>query len=226
MRNSRWLCLITVFTAVAGSISVEADQPEQKVVPECCCLTKGDTSLAVSEANYSVPDVMLNSSNGQRVHARTVINNDEPVLLQFAFTTCSTVCPVLSSTTAKAQHDLGNDAKRFRIITISIDPQHDTPAVMRDYAESLKAGPNWHFLTGEVDAVAELRKSFDAFTPNKSRHEALTFISGSTDGKWTRFTGFISAQRLTAEMKKRLAVPTPNTSTIEREPAETSSTNE
>ena len=87
------------------------------------------------------------------------------------------------------------------MVTISVDPENDTPERLREYAEELGAGDGWHFLTGEPSAVETAWKAFDAYVPNKARHEPLTFLRGSNSKQWTRLNGLISATDLTAEIR-------------------------
>ena len=180
------------------------------------CETK--TGISIASETYNLPDVSLVTSDGEQVAFLDLINHDGPVVVQFAFTTCSTVCPVLSATTAEVQKRLkakpGSQASTVRFITISIDPQHDSPAVLRDYKASLKADRGWYFLTGSSANIASIRKAFAAYTFNKSRHEALTFLKNpSGANEWTRVTGFISAKELTTrilELAEQLAPGDPD----------------
>src|SRR5215213_6409888 len=61
-------------------------------------------------ASYDVPDVTLTDMNGARVSLSSALAHDGPVFLQFVFTTCPTICPVMSSTLSAAQEKLGNEA--------------------------------------------------------------------------------------------------------------------
>ena len=173
--------------------------------PVCKCQNAGGlTHFSKKEAHYRTPDVSLVRMDGTRVSAQSELDRDGPVLVQFAFTSCSTICPVLSSTLAQLQKTLGEDADKVRFVTISIDPQHDTAAVLTEYARSLEAGKQWHFLTGEPGSISKVQKAFDAYVGNKSRHEALTFLRSSRTKPWIRVTGLISATALTKEVRSML----------------------
>ena len=185
-------------TARSGRTGIRKNAP-----PAPCCAGK-KAPFSRSIANYHVPSVALLNMRGKTVELGELLDHEGPVLLQFAFTSCATICPVLSSTTAQLQKNLDDDAKRLRIITISIDPQHDTAAVLKQYARSLGAGKLWHFLTGDAGNIATVRKAFNAYTPNKSRHEALTFLRAIRKQPWVRITGLISAAALTEEVRKML----------------------
>jgi protein SCO1/2 len=127
------------------------------------------------------------------------------VLLQFIFTTCPTVCPVMSGTFSAAQEKLGADLARVRMISISIDPEQDTPERLREYARRFKAGRQWLFLTGNLDDIVAVQKSFDAYRGNKMRHEPLTFLRAAHGKTWVRLDGLMSAAQLVAEYRRLMS---------------------
>jgi len=77
-------------------------------------------------------------------------------IADFVFTRCPDVCPLLSTRMAALQKSLATGDDPVRLVSISVDPAHDTPAVLAEYAERYHAGPGWLFLTGSRDAVAGL----------------------------------------------------------------------
>src|SRR5262249_40259116 len=97
---------------------------------------------------YQPPDVRLVDMTGAEVRLVSALTYAGPILLQFIFTTCPTICPVLSGTWAAAQDTFGAELERIRMLSISIDPEHDTPARLQEYAQRFKAKPQWRFLTG------------------------------------------------------------------------------
>ena len=75
----------------------------------------------------------------------------------FFYTTCPGPCPMLSSRLSGVQKSLGNDPG-VRLVSISVDPDKDTPEVLKTYAERFKAGEHWLFLTGQRDAIYSLAR--------------------------------------------------------------------
>jgi protein SCO1/2 len=155
-----------------------------------------------TSASYDVPDVTLTDMNGARVNLTSALAYDGPVFLQFIFTTCPTICPVMSSTLSSAQEKLGTDAARVRMVSISIDPEQDTPERLREYARKFKAGPQWMFLTGDLENIVAVQKSFDAYRGNKMRHEPLTFMRAAPGKPWLRLDGLLSAAQLVEEYRR------------------------
>ncbi|HEX6862854.1 MAG TPA: SCO family protein [Thermoanaerobaculia bacterium] len=148
-----------------------------------------------SVAEHALPDVTLVDMDGQRVPLPAVLG-DGPVLLQFIFTTCPTVCPILSSTFAGAQDRLPD----VRMVSITIDPEHDTPGRLREYARRFRAGPQWKFFTGSLDDVVAVQKAFGVYRSDKMQHEPSTFLRAAP-GPWVRLTGHAGADDLVAELR-------------------------
>ncbi len=142
---------------------------------------------------YKIPDVTLTDEEGRRVALRAALEGEQPVILNFIFTTCTTICPVLSATFTQVQQELGPGRDDVRMISISIDPEHDTPERLRVYAERFGAGPQWAFLTGRLDDIVAVQKAFDAYRGNKLNHAPLTFLRASEAEPWMRLDGIASA---------------------------------
>jgi len=121
------------------------------------------------------------------------------VMLNFIFTTCTTICPVLSASFTQTQKTLGPDASNVRMISISIDPEHDTPAKLREYAQRFQARAGWTFLTGDRDDIVAVLKAFDAYRRDKMNHIPLTLMRAAQQAGWIRMEGFASAGDLVRE---------------------------
>jgi protein SCO1/2 len=142
---------------------------------------------------------------GNEVALREIINYDGPVMVQFIFTTCSTICPVLSASFASAKRDLDTFVgDGYRLISISIDPEQDTPEQLNEYATRFKAGKNWYFLTGARADIISILKAFDATYAgnNKMYHKSLTFMRSEVDATWVRLEGLLSKNDIVREFKQ------------------------
>jgi protein SCO1/2 len=157
-----------------------------------------------SLANYSVPDVTLVDQQGQPVALPTLLDADRPVMLNFIFTSCTAICPAMSAIFARVQTELGSDSEQLRMVSISIDPEQDTPQALSDYAKRFDAGPQWQFLTGSLDDSIAVQQAFDADTGDKMNHAPLTLFRASPDAQWVRYEGFATAAQLVEEYRGTL----------------------
>jgi len=81
-----------------------------------------------------------------------------PTIVNFVFTRCDTICPVISMKMERLQHRLSDRrAESIKLVSITVDPKHDTPAKLAEYAARFNARPEkWRFLTGDVEKVRSL----------------------------------------------------------------------
>jgi protein SCO1/2 len=152
---------------------------------------------------YSVPDVTLVNQDGQRVKLKKLVNSGKPVVLDFIYGTCTTICPVLSAGFTNFQRKLGKDSSNVQLISISIDPEHDSPAVMKEYLKNYRSRKGWDFLTGTRDDIDRVMKAFNAYIPDKMSHYPIMFIKApSSETTWVRIYGLIGTADFLTEYEK------------------------
>ncbi len=155
---------------------------------------------ARSTANYQVPDVTLVRADGQTVQLSHELDDGRPVVLSFIYTSCTTVCPMTSATLFELQEKLGGARDQVHMVSISIDPEFDTPARLRDYAARFGAGPEWQHYTGTLLASQKSQRAFDVYRGNKMEHVAVTLLRSKPGMPWVRIDGFATADQLLAEL--------------------------
>lgn len=188
-----WVIGITMFSAHALSNEGEDYDAFRSVVD-----TPPSKRYTTTSARYQIPALSFLSNKGQEVQIDQLLAQSRPVLLQFIYTTCSTTCPVLSATFSQAQKRLNEVSKDYLLISVSIDPEHDSLQRLSDYAKRYNAGQNWIFLRGNNEATRSLMKAFDALYPgsNKMNHLTYTFLRAHPDSDWERIEGFLSVDEL------------------------------
>jgi protein SCO1/2 len=152
--------------------------------------------------SYTVPDVTLVDQAGTKVKLKPLLESGEPLILDFIFGTCTTICPVLSAGYANLQLKLPAESSKVHLVSISIDPENDTPKVMRDYLKRYRAKPGWDFLTGKREDIDKVMYAFNAYIPNKMSHYPLTIIREPKTGKWIRIFGMMSSSEFVEECRK------------------------
>ncbi|MCY2685808.1 SCO family protein [Salinimicrobium sp. TH3] len=95
-------------------------------------------------------------------HGDTITNKDydgKVYIAEFFFSTCPTICPIMKENLVQVQ-DVFGENDDFGIASFSIDPQHDTPEVLKEYAAlNGITHPNWHLMTGEREEIYDLANS-------------------------------------------------------------------
>jgi protein SCO1 len=188
-----------------GMDTIVGEHAGHAVDPHAHHHPEADSGYRRSLATYQIPAVTMRDQNSRQVALAEFLATDKPVMLNFIFTTCTAICPVMSAIFATVQTELGNDSRRLRMVSISIDPEHDTPEVLSNYARRFGAGPQWEFLTGSLDESIAVQQAFDADRGDKMNHAPLTLFHPAPDAQWVRYEGFATARQLVEEYRN--AVP-------------------
>lgn len=181
--------LMLVITSCFIGASVVAAQATQKTYQR-------------TTERYSLPDVTLVNQDGKRVNLKSLLQSDKTVVVDFIFGTCTTICPVLSAGYVNLQNKLGTESNKVSLISISIDPENDTPKVMKEYLKRYRAKPGWDFLTGSRKDIDTVMRAFKAYIPNKMSHYALTFVRPPNDDTWVKLYGIMSSSEFVEETKR------------------------
>ncbi|AGC76724.1 protein SCO1/2 [Nonlabens dokdonensis] len=124
-----------------------------------------------------VPDFQFVNQDGD-----TITNQDllgKVYVIDFFFTTCPTICTPMSMNMSKINKELEN-YKDFRTVSITIDPDNDTPEVLKEYAKKYNANENWLFLTGDQEATYKLsREGFNAYVAESANEDIRFEHSGN-----------------------------------------------
>jgi protein SCO1/2 len=154
------------------------------------------SSSSRREASYHAPAVPMLDQLGRKVSFDSALDDGRPVILNFIFTSCTTVCPVTTQIFAQVQARLSGELDKVHMVSVSIDPEYDTPARLLAYTRQYGAGPQWDFYTGSIDASTNVQKAFDAYRGDKMNHEAVVLLRGRRGTTWLRLDGFASAEAI------------------------------
>lgn len=156
-------------------------------------------------AQYQVPQVVLVRDDGKTVSLPDEIDDGRPVVLSFIYTSCTEICPLVSQTLSQLQSKLGKDRDRVHLVSISIDPEEDTPARLAAYAAKYHAGPEWQHYSGTVTASIAVQRAFDAYRGDKMNHTPTTFLRAAPGKPWVRIDGFATSDKLLEKVQGMLA---------------------
>ncbi len=152
-----------------------------------------------SVERYTIPDIVLVNQDGKKVRLQSILKGDTPVVVDFIYGTCTTICPVLSAGFLNLQNKLAATGGTVRLVSITIDPENDSPKVMKAYLKRFRAKPGWDFLTGSRADIDTVMKAFNAYIPDKMSHYPLNMIRSPKDGTWVRLFGLLSSREFLAE---------------------------
>jgi protein SCO1/2 len=137
------------------------------------------------------PNVTLTTQDGTPVRFYDDLIKGKTVAMNLIYTTCTYACPLETAKMAQVQRLLGDRMGRdIFFYSITIDPEHDTPAVLKEYAERYKAGPGWLFLTGKKADIDLISKRLGLYSPpdprNPDGHIPYLLVGNEATGQWMR----------------------------------------
>ncbi len=154
-------------------------------------------------AQVKFANVPLLDQDGKSVRLEPDLVQGKIVVMSFIYTSCTTVCPVVSSIMGKVQKQLGaRVGDEVQLVSISIDPQRDDPKRLQEYARSFQQGPGWSWLTGSPQSINETLKGLGSFSGDFKSHQPLILVGDGDSRHWTRYYGFTDPALLSKEVEK------------------------
>lgn len=206
MQTNLSLLTRAVLLFAAGTLSVLTPyaQADDAVDPHARHqhMTQG---VSRSTASYVLPQVQLVRDDSTTVNLIDELNDGRPVVLNFIYTTCTGICPVASQVFAQFQTKLGDARDKVHMVSISIDPEQDTPARLMEYAKKYHPGPQWQHYTGTAAASLATQRAFDVYRGDKMSHNPVTLLRASPGKPWLRLDGFATADDLWVEYQGLVA---------------------
>jgi protein SCO1/2 len=161
--------------------------------------------VKTSSVVYQVPPITLVRADGRPIDLKSELDDGRAVVMTFIYTTCTSICPVISQTFEQLQDKLGPQLSHVHLVSITIDPENDTPARLREYAAKFGAGPEWQYYTGTVDATIAAQKAFNVYRDDKMDHNPVVFVRAAPGKPWLRVDGFATADELVHSYRQLVA---------------------
>jgi protein SCO1/2 len=186
------LCVALLGLAVPAALAAEPD-PHASHPP----LKRATRSYV----EMQLPQISLVREDGKPVTLAEELSDGRPVVLNFIFTTCAGICPLMSQVFSGLERQLGPERSKYHLVSVSIDPEQDTPPRLVSYAKRFNAQGNWNFYTGTTEASEAVQRAFGTWRGDKMSHTPVTFLRASKGGKWVRIDGFASPEELAREAR-------------------------
>ena len=163
-----------------------------------------NASVRRSMVDVTVAATPLVKQDGSKTTLAKELDGKKPVILAFIYTSCTTVCPVTSQILSRAQDLLGAEMQNVRMLSISIDPEYDTPERLLAYSKKFGASAQWQHYTGTLVNSVAVQKAFGAYRGDKMNHVPLMFINGGGKKNWVQLEGFPSAEQVLKEFRDQV----------------------
>ena len=135
------------------------------------------------------PNVQLTTQDGAKVRFYDDLLKGKSVAIDLIYTDCKDECPLETARLVQVQKLLGDRiGKDLFFYSITIDPKHDTPEVLKDYADKFHAGPGWLFLTGDENDIhligRKLGLPYDLDATSADGHGPMLMLGDEPSGQW------------------------------------------
>lgn len=143
-----------------------------------------------SPAQNYFTDVELVNQDGKTMRFYSDLLKDKVVIINAFFTTCTSVCPPMSKNLEKVQDWLGDRIGRdVHMISISVDPETDTPPRLKEYARKFNAKAGWYFVAGKKENIEFALRKLGQYVEAKDDHTTIIIIGNLQTGLWKKAFG-------------------------------------
>ncbi len=156
-----------------------------------------DPEPAAEFADLDLRDALLLNQDADEVRFVSDVIGDNIVVMDFVYTTCTTVCPVLTALFTQVQTQLGDDlGGEVIMVSMTVDAARDTPARLKAYATKHRVREGWIWLTGPKPTMDNVLTGLGAFSASFEDHPAMVIVGDGRTGEWTRMFGFPNPDRI------------------------------
>ena len=191
------LPLLTVLLSVPAALGQEQTVAQKPKPPVPASLSPADNAAGRSAAERYFSDVELLDQDGRTVRFYSDVLKNKVVIINTFFTTCTSICPPLNRNFEKMQEALGDRlGKDAFLVSISVDPETDTPTRLKEYGRRFHARPGWLFLTGKKENVDWALYKLGQYVETKDDHTSILIIGNEPKGLWKKAFGLAKAEEL------------------------------
>jgi protein SCO1/2 len=144
-----------------------------------------------------IPNSTVMTQRGKPVKFYDDLVKGKIVIISFIYTSCTDICPLTTARIAQLEEKLGDMVGReIFFISMTVDPEHDTPERLKEYAERFGAGPGWSFVTGKPVDIRAINYKFGDRSGILSEHRNEIVVGNDATGEWQKDSVFGDLDRL------------------------------
>lgn len=148
-------------------------------------------------AREPIPDIAVQDQFGRSLNFYSDLIKGNIVAVNFVFTSCKAICPQLGATSAALSRELEkHNDPRYRVISVSIDPDTDTPERLREWSAHFGNAPGWTLVTGKKRDIETLQRALQVYSADKDLHSGSFLLGNAGSDVWKRVAGTTPPARL------------------------------
>ena len=148
------------------------------------------------------PNLPVVTQEGKTLHFYDDLLKGKIVVINFIYTSCQDICPIATARLAQVEEKLGEQMGHdVFFISMTVDPERDTPQRLNEYAKAFSTGPGWTFVTGKPVDVRAINYKLGERSTNLSEHRNEIVLGNDATGQWQRDNVFSDLDRLVITIK-------------------------
>ena len=176
--------------------------------------------IGAAPAQAAMPDVEVVDQEGRKLHFYRDLIQGKTVVVNFVYTRCKTFCPLLGRSFATLQESLGDRlGKEVSLISVSLDPQTDTPERLKAWGAQFGARPGWTLVTGDKRNLDTLLEALTGDPARRDNHSPAVLLGNYDQGTWIRESGFAAPEKVLAILASKTSKFRPSSVDVSDRPA-------
>src|SRR5499427_5064416 len=149
-----------------------------------------------------IPKLPVVTQDGKTVRFYDDLIKGKIVIISFIYTSCTDICPLTTARLAQVEDKIGDlVGKDIFMLSMSVDPERDTPQRLKEYSEAFQTGPGWTFVTGKPEDIRAINFKFGERSQILSEHRNEIVLGNDATGEWQRDSAFADVNRLIMTIK-------------------------
>lgn len=167
--------------------------------------TRAVASTPSMDAKKYFPNRLLIDQHGESGYFYEDYLKNRMVMIHVMFTRCTSICPPMLTNLSKVCELLGDRMGRdVELLSITVDPSHDTPEILLEYSKAFGAPEGWKFLTGEVEDVREVLSKLGAWVEDPENHNAWLILGNEPTGDWRKLLSNAPSTQISSVVRQML----------------------
>jgi len=143
------------------------------------------------------PNLPVVNQDGQKLNFYDDVIKDKIVVISFIYTTCPDICPLTTARLTQVEDRLRElMGRELFFVSMTVDPENDTPEKLKEFSSAFHIGPGWQFLTGKPDDIRAINFKLGNKSLSLSDHRNEVVLGNDSTGEWARNTVFGDLDRL------------------------------
>jgi len=148
------------------------------------------------------PNLPVITQDGKTLRFYDDVLKDKIVVVNFMYTNCPDVCGLTTARLSQAEDQLRDMVgSNLLFVSLTVDPERDTPAKLKEFADSFHLGSNWLFLTGKPEDIRAINSKFGERSTSLDEHRQEVVLGNDKTGEWMRNSALGDIDRFVMDVR-------------------------